>query len=68
MAIPRGSSAQRSHDARRIDVSQVILPRALVCLIALLPELFSVLEVIGNERQDLVVGDPLVLLADPLGL
>jgi hypothetical protein len=59
------------HPERRVVPSMT--ERSLVyiyiyVIASLTPEQFSVLEVIGHERHDLVVGNPLIFLSNPLGL
>jgi hypothetical protein len=53
--------------AGRVQIAKAILPRAFIYLVLRTSELPSILEVIGNERQNLVVRYPLVFFADTLG-
>ena len=69
MTVPRSPTEHRPQGARWIDIAVAALPRTLVNATGLiLPVLLGVLKVVGNERHDLVVCDPLVLLTDPFDL
>src|SRR5437879_4749039 len=67
--IPRCAPTRSSQRTRRINIAKVILPRTVVGLVSILvTEPLPVLKVIGHKREDLVVGDPLILLTDAFGL
>ncbi|MEK7793088.1 MAG: hypothetical protein AAB353_01090, partial [Candidatus Hydrogenedentota bacterium] len=54
---------------RRLASAKIILPRALITLVAIfLAKARAVSKMVGNERENFVIGNPLVLLANPLRL